>query len=630
MVNLSWLIPVLPAIAFVIIIFLTRRLPLVSALTAILAMAGSFIISVGVGLEVLTQPITMETPVEIKTRWLEVPGELFIEAGVLIDPLSAVMLFVVTFVALLVMIYSIGYMHGDPGFSVFFAYLSLFSCSMLGLVLSNNYFMIFMFWELVGLCSYLLIGFYFHKDSAAQANKKAFITNRWGDFGFMLGMFFLFLIFGTFNFLELAEMIPAYPNKALLTVVALLVFVGPIAKSAQFPLHVWLPDAMEGPTPVSALIHAATMVAAGVYLLARGFVLFESARTALLIVAIIGGFSAIFAASIGLVQRDIKRILAYSTMSQLGYMVMAIGLGSITAGMFHLTTHAFFKALLFLGAGSVIHAVHTQDIFEMGGLSKKMKITTWTFIIGALALAGIFPLAGFWSKDEILLTASHAGEYYGIPALGPLFLILGLTVAFMTAFYMFRLIFVAFFGEKRTDHHAHESPLVMTIPLIILAVFAVFSGFIGTPFTEHGFAEWVFYGEPHHPQPNYTIMILSTIIALAGIYFAWLIYGKQVISAEALAQRFRPLHTLLYNKFYIDEFYLWLFNNVMLKIAEGCRWWDRNVVDGVAHGLADGIRGLGARMRFIQTGNVQNYALVIFAAVVIIALWLAVPVLGGI
>jgi len=242
MVNLSWLIPVLPAIAFVIIIFLTRRLPLVSALTAILAMAGSFIISVGVGLEVLTQPITMETPVEIKTRWLEVPGELFIEAGVLIDPLSAVMLFVVTFVALLVMIYSIGYMHGDPGFSVFFAYLSLFSCSMLGLVLSNNYFMIFMFWELVGLCSYLLIGFYFHKDSAAQANKKAFITNRWGDFGFMLGMFFLFLIFGTFNFLELAEMIPAYPNKALLTVVALLVFVGPIAKSAQFPLHVWLPE----------------------------------------------------------------------------------------------------------------------------------------------------------------------------------------------------------------------------------------------------------------------------------------------------------------------------------------------------------------------------------------------------
>lgn len=630
MIKLAWLIPVLPAIAFVSIIFLTRRLQMVSALTAIGAMLGSFIISLGIGVEVLTTPVTMDNPVELSARWLEVPGSLFIEAGVLIDPLSAVMLFVVTFIALLVMIYSVGYMKGDPGFSTFFAYLSLFSTSMLGLVVSNNYFQIFMFWELVGLCSYLLIGFYFYKDSASQANKKAFITNRVGDFGFMLGMFFLFLLFGTFNFRELAEAIPSFANEGLLTIVALLVFVGPIAKSAQFPLHVWLPDAMEGPTPVSALIHAATMVAAGVYLLARGFVLFETVKTALLIVALVGGFSAIFAATIGLVQRDIKRILAFSTMSQLGYMVMAIGLGSITAGMFHLTTHAFFKALLFLGAGSVIHAVHTQDIFEMGGLSKKMKTTTWTFIIGALALAGIFPLAGFWSKDEILLTAFGAGEYYGILILGPLFLILGLSVAFMTAFYMFRLIFVAFFGEEQPGSEVHESPLVMTVPLIILAVFAVLSGFIGTPFTENGFAQWVYYGEPHHPHPNYMIMVLSTIVALLGIWMAWLIYGKKSISAEALANRYRAIHTVLYNKFYIDEVYQWFFDRIVLGIADACRWCDRKIVDGIADGLGDSIREFGARMRFIQTGNVQNYALVIFAAVVIIALWLAVPVLGGI
>ncbi|MFA5536081.1 MAG: NADH-quinone oxidoreductase subunit L [Bacillota bacterium] len=630
MIQFAWLIPVLPIIAFAVIVFLTRRMQMVSALTAIVAMAGSLIIAIGVLVQVFSTNITIAEPVELVVRWLEVPGSLLIEAGVLIDPLSSVMLFVVTSIAFLIMIYSIGYMKGDPGFSVFFAYLSLFSTSMLGLVISNNYFLTFMFWELVGLSSYLLIGFYWNKDSASDASKKAFITNRVGDFGFMLGMFFLFLLFGTFNFQELSVAIPAFANKTLLTIVALLVFVGPIAKSAQFPLHVWLPDAMEGPTPVSALIHAATMVAAGVYLLARGFVLFESAKTALLIIAIIGGFSAVFAATIGLVQRDIKRILAFSTMSQLGYMVMAIGLGSITAGMFHLTTHAFFKALLFLGAGSVIHAVHTQDIFEMGGLAKKMKTTTWTFLIGSLSLAGIFPLAGFWSKDEILVTALNAGEIFGVPFLGPLFLTLGLLVAFMTAFYMFRLIFVAFFGSEQAGQEAHESPISMTFPLVILAVFAIFAGFIGTPFTDNGFAAWVYYGHPHLPEPNYFIMIFSTIVAFAGILFAWIIYGKKAISAEKLAVRFSAIHTLLYNKYYIDEAYQWFFDKVFLRIADGCRWFDRTIVDGIADGFGDGLREMGARLRFIQTGNLQNYALVIFAAVVIIALWLAVPVLGGI
>ena len=622
MISLAWLIPLLPAIAFLIIVFLTRPMRLVSALTAIGAMMGSLIISTGILYEVVTFPVTMDNPVELAVRWLEVPGVLHIQAGVLIDPLTAVMLFVVTFIALLVEIYSLGYMKGDPGFSVFFAYLSLFSMSMLGLVISNNYFQIFVFWELVGLCSYLLIGFYFHKTTAAEASKKAFITNRVGDFGFMLGMFFLFLVFGTFNFRELAVAIPNYHNAGLITVMALLVFAGPLAKSAQFPLHVWLPDAMEGPTPVSALIHAATMVAAGVYLLARGYILFSSSAQAIYLIALIGGISALIAATIGVVQRDIKRILAFSTMSQLGYMVMAIGVGSLTAGMFHLTTHAFFKALLFLGAGSVIHAVHTQDIFEMGGLYKKMKVTTWTFITGALALAGIFPLAGFWSKDEILVAALENG-YPG------LFLV-GSVVVFLTAFYMFRLIFVAFFGVGEKKGHVQESPWTMTIPLLILAAFSVAGGFIGAPFVENGFAHWVYSGEPHHPQPNLGVMMSSTLLALAGIFSAWLIYGKKVISAEVLAERFKPIHSLLYNKYYIDEVYQWFFDKIVLNLAEACRWHDRNVVDGVAHGLASSIRMWGAKMRFIQTGSMQNYAMVIFAAAVIIALWLAVPVLGGI
>ena len=303
-------------------------------------------------------------------------------------------------------------MHGDPGFSRYFAYMSLFAFSMLLLVIANNFFEMFFGWELVGLCSYLLIGFWFEKPSAAKAANKAFITNRWGDFGFMLGIILLYINFGTFNFGEISRIIgdgASGVGAATLTLISLLIFAGPMAKSAQFPLHVWLPDAMEGPTPVSSILHAATMVAAGVYLLARGFVLFNESTETLLFIAYIGGITAFIAASFALVQRDIKRILAYSTLSQLGYMVMVIGVGSITAGMFHLTTHAFFKCMLFLGAGSVIHAVHTQDIFEMGGLSKKMPITTWTFIIGALALAGIFPLSGFWSKDEILLATHQAG-----------------------------------------------------------------------------------------------------------------------------------------------------------------------------------------------------------------------------
>lgn len=483
MIEIAWLLPTLPALGFAIIALATNRCRLLSALIAIASMAASLIISLGIAFEVFQRGITMVNPLEYSIDWLSISG-LSIRAGILIDPLTAVMLIVVCTVALLVDIYSLGYMSDDPGFSRYFGFMSLFGASMLGLVIANNYFQMYFFWELVGLSSYLLIGFYFGKHSAAQANKKAFIANRVADFGFLLGFLYLFLMFGTFNFGELAGLIPAHANTAMLTLAAILVFIGPIGKSAQFPLHVWLPDAMEGPTPVSALIHAATMVAAGVYLVARQYVLFANAETALLVIAYLGGFTALFAATIAIVNTDIKRILAYSTLSQLGYMMMALGVGSLTAGMFHLSTHAFFKSLLFLCAGSVIHAVHSNDIWKMGGLYKKMPITTWTFMIGSLALAGIFPLAGFWSKDEILVATKSAG-FMGL-------YLLGTFVAFLTAFYMFRLIFITFFGESRTEKEAHESPPSMTIPLVILAVLSVIAGFAGAPFIKNGF--WAYVG----------------------------------------------------------------------------------------------------------------------------------------
>lgn len=621
MIEIAWLLPILPLLGFAVISLFVNRFKLLSALLTTSIMAVCLVISAGVAYEVLKYGITMEEPIEYAVNWLSLPG-LTIEAGVLIDPLTAVMLLVVCIIAFLVDIYSFGYMKGDPGFSTFFGYLSLFATSMLGLVIANNYFQMFVFWELVGLSSYLLIGFYYHKHSASQANKKAFITNRVADFGFMIGFFYLFIHFGTFNFGELAVAIPQHANTLMLTIAAILVFIGPVGKSAQFPLHVWLPDAMEGPTPVSALIHAATMVAAGVYLISRQFVLFANSETALLVVAYVGGFTAIFAATIAIVNRDIKRILAYSTLSQLGYMVMALGVGSVTAGMFHLTTHAFFKALLFLGAGSIIHAVHSNDIWEMGGLYKKMPITVNTFIVGALALAGIFPLAGFWSKDEILLATRDAG-FTGL-------YILGIFVAFLTAFYMFRLIFVAFFGDSRLENEPHESPPTMTIPLVILAVFSVVAGFAGAPFLEKAFWSFVYYGHSHHPVPDLFVMIISNVVALSGILLAWLIYYKKVISAGTIKQRFMPIYKLLENKYYIDEIYQWFFDKVVLLISTAFNWSDRNLVDGVAHSISGGLRKSGAMLRFIQTGRLQNYALVLFMAVILIVLWMAIPVLGGI
>ncbi len=608
--QISWIIPVLPFLAFACIGLLLHRWPKLSAAVSILGIGASFLLSVLVALKVFSGDPGQVF--EMSVRWLSMPG-LKVDMGIMIDPLTAVMLIVVTTVALLVQIYSLGYMDKDPGFASYFAYQSVFAGSMLGLVVASNFGQIFVFWELVGMCSYLLIGFWFGKPSAKDAAIKAFVTNRVGDFGFLLGILFLSIVFGTLNFGELATRIAGYNNMAVLLPISILLFFGPMGKSAQFPLHVWLPDAMEGPTPVSALIHAATMVAAGVYLIARAFFIFSQTPQAMLFIAVVGGFTALFAASIALVQNDIKRILAYSTLSQLGYMVMAMGIGAMSAGMFHLMTHAFFKSLLFLAAGSVIHAMHDeQDIWKMGQLSQKMPVTTWTFVIGALALAGIPPLSGFWSKDEILLGA-YAGGYTGLYILGSL-------VAFMTAFYMFRLIFTAFFGANTDGHHAHESSPVMTMPLIILALLSIVSGLVGSPFMNNIFGHFITAPGVMHHEANAAIMVISSLIALAGIFLAWLIYQKQIIRAESLRQRFAGIYNLLYHKFYIDELYAWLIAVFVDGGARILEWFDLKIINGLVNGLASLTGWSGQTLRYTEDGQVQTYALYLVAGVVILLL----------
>ena len=606
--ELAWLIVLLPFAAFALIGLFLHRWPRLSASVSILAIGLSFALSVLVAAHVFLGG--MQETFEISMRWLAMPG-LNVDMGLLIDGLTAVMLIVVTLVALLVQVYSLGYMHGDPGFSSYYAYQSVFAGSMLGLVLANNFGQLFVFWELVGLASYLLIGFWFGRHSAKNAAVKAFVTNRVGDFGLLLGILFLQIIFGTLNFNGLAGEIAGYTNTSVLTAISILLLAGPIGKSAQFPLHVWLPDAMEGPTPVSALIHAATMVAAGVYLIARAFFIFSSTPEAMTLIAVIGGFTALFAATIALVQNDIKRILAYSTLSQLGYMVMAMGIGAMTAGMFHLMTHAFFKSLLFLGAGSVIHAMaDEQDIWKMGRLKDKMPITTWTFVIGALALAGIPPLSGFWSKDEILLSAFAGGHI--------VLYLLGTLVAFMTAFYMFRLIFVAFFGTNKGGEEAHESSAVMTVPLIILAVLAVVAGFVGSPVMNYAFGHFVTYPGAVHYEPNTVVMVISGLVAIAGIVLAWAIYQKQLISHLALRQRFKVIYDLLYHKYYIDEIYQWLGERFVYGTAKVLFWFDIYVVNGIVNGIAALTGGAGRVLRYTETGQVQTYAAYMLVGVIVI------------
>ncbi|CFX28994.1 NADH-plastoquinone oxidoreductase, chain 5 [Syntrophomonas zehnderi OL-4] len=606
--SLSWVIPFLPFLAFALIGLFLHRWPKISAALSILSIGVGLILSILISMIVFAGEAGFTY--EVAVRWLNMPG-LSVDMGLLIDPLTAVMLLVVTIVALLVQVYSLGYMHDDPGFASYYAYQSIFAGSMLGLVVANNFGQIFVFWELVGLSSYLLIGFWFGRNSAKDAAKKAFITNRIGDFGFLLGILFLQIIFGTLNYSELAGAVAGYGNTAILITVSLLLFAGPVGKSAQFPLHVWLPDAMEGPTPVSALIHAATMVAAGVYLIARAFFIFNASPETMLVIAIIGGFTALFAASIALVQNDIKRILAYSTLSQLGYMVMAMGVGAMAAGMFHLMTHAFFKSLLFLAAGSVIHALaNEQDIWKMGNLHKKMPITTWTFVIGALALSGIPPLSGFWSKDEILLSALASGH--------TALYILGSLVAFMTAFYMFRLIFVAFFGDNKGGEQAHESPAVMTVPLIILAVLAVVAGLVGSPLMNNAFDHYITYPGAFHPAPNHSIMIISSLLAIAGIFLAWAIYQKKWVDFERIKIKMGGLYQLLYHKYYIDEIYAWLIKHFVDGTARLMEWFDLKVINGAVNGIAWLTGHLGITLRYTEDGQVQSYALYMYAGIIIL------------
>ena len=642
----AWLILLLPLASFAVIGLIIRPARGPHAPEAAYITIGAVAVALILSLWALSATIAAhgENPYPVRD-WITV-GDFAFAVGILMDPLTAVMLVVVTAVSLMVQIYSIGYMRGDPGYARYFAYMSLFTCAMLGLVLANNLIQMFVFWELVGLGSYLLIGFWYDRPSAAAAAKKAFIITRFADFGFLLGILFLHFNSGAFaaqglNIFVVTDMYEGLELGLLAVGVAqwaaLGIFAGAMGKSAQFPLHTWLPDAMEGPTPVSALIHAATMVAAGVFLVARFFPLFEMSAAAMNTVAIIGGVTAIFAASMGLVMNDIKRVLAYSTVSQLGYMMLALGVGAYGAAIFHLFTHAFFKALLFLGSGSVNHATGTFDMRYMGGLRKAMPWTYATFVIGSLSLSGIFPLAGFWSKDEILTHSFVNGDPVSLFVFA-----LALIAAFMTAFYMFRAVFMTFGGkfnggaDSDPDAHAHnggvhlaESPKTMVAPLIILAVPAVVAGFIANSVFNLGIIEahWLSHfldANPavHAEAPpfNFAIAGASTIVAAAGIALAYLMYGSGAISRDAVGSALRPAYILLSRKYYMDE----LYEGVIVKkafyggAAYALDWVDRSIVDKIANGVGWVGANAGTALRRIQTGQLQAYAMGISIGILII------------
>jgi NADH-quinone oxidoreductase subunit L len=607
-----WLILFLPLVATAVITLFTLRSKNVSSLISIGAVVAGFILTVAFIAANGFHPEVTET----STNWLSVGG-LQVDFGLKLDALSLMMMLIVTGVGGLIHIYSYAYMDEDSGKARFFAFMSLFTFSMLGIVLSNNFLMMFIFWELVGVSSYLLIGFWFEKPSAGDAAKKAFITNRLGDFGFLLGILVVWGLLGSLNFGELESALKTNPAAlgACATVAGLLIFCGAVGKSAQFPLHVWLADAMEGPTPVSALIHAATMVAAGVYMLCR--VLFLLNPDALHVIAYIGGFTALLAALIAVQQNDIKRIIAYSTLSQLGYMVMAVGLNGPTPAMFHLTTHAFFKALLFLSAGSVILGMHhEQDIWHMGNLRKKMPVTFWTFLIGALALSGIPPFSGFYSKDSIFAQCLEQNNY--------LLLTVAVVVAALTAFYTFRLFFVVFFGQEKSDHakHAHESSLVITLPLIILAVFAAVGGFIGvvnnyasqfTPDHETLSVTQQLLEPLHTPVP----MIIGIAVALFGIFLAFALYKNA--ANDPLPAKLGGLSTAMKNRFYFDELYEATFIRAHDFIAAVCGIIDRWLLEGFVIGAIRGGTDLTGRgLRLLQTGNLQTYAFLFVLGVALV------------
>jgi NADH-quinone oxidoreductase subunit L len=599
--------------------------------------ACAFAVSVLAVLELAARAPHDRTFIQELFPWIQAGG-FSASAALQLDPLSSVMILVVTGVGFLIHVYSVGYMSHEKAFARYFVYLNLFTFAMLTLVLGSNYLVMFVGWEGVGLCSYLLIGYWYEKKSASDAGKKAFIVNRVGDFGFMLGMFLIFWTFGTINYTEVFEKIPALSASGVLTteiatVITLLLFVGATGKSAQLPLYVWLPDAMEGPTPVSALIHAATMVTAGVYMVARSNALYLLSPVSMGVVAVVGAATAIFSATIGITQNDIKRVLAYSTVSQLGYMFLACGVGAFTAGIFHLMTHAFFKALLFLGSGSVIHALSgEQDMRKMGNLKKHLPITFTTMFIATLAIAGIPGLAGFFSKDEILWKAfSSEHGHVALWAVAAL-------AAGVTAFYMFRLVFMTFFGASRMDphveKHVHESPYSMTVPLMLLAVLSVVGGWIGIPEVLKGhnyFEEWlapVFshgaaaagHGAAHHPVTlELGLMAGSVVVALCGIMLAYYLYRVRTDKPKKIAESVPGLYKAVYNKYFVDEIYDFL---IVRRIVDASivLWqaFDAAFIDGMVNGIAGFVRNFGDRMRRMQTGVVGNYAFSLLLGAVII------------
>jgi NADH-quinone oxidoreductase subunit L len=652
--SLAPLLLVLPIAGFALTALVGRRLGKQAHWIPVLAILAVWVIAMGIVFNVLTgaAPViggegeeAIHGYVIPLFTWIPA-GQFQVDVGIYIDSLTACLLIVVTTIGLLVHVYSIGYMSHDPGYWRFFAYLNLFMFSMLLLVLSDSWLVVFVAWELVGLSSYLLIGFWYRKRSAALAAKKAFIVNRVGDVGFALGIMAIFINtsaagHATLNIRDSIHSLleAGDANPIPLFAVALLVFAGAMGKSAQFPLHVWLPDAMEGPTPVSALIHAATMVNAGVYLVARANPLFATSTDAMVIVAAIGIFTAILAASIAMTQTDIKRVLAYSTLSQLGYMFAALGVGAFTAAIFHLMTHGFFKGLLFLGSGSVIHAVHEeQDMRNMGGLSKKIPITYVTMLIGSIAIAGIPPLAGFFSKDEILGEAFKFGFYWvwGI----------GLFVALLTAFYMFRLMGMTFWGEfrgpKAVWDKIHESPWVMTGPLILLAIPSIFLGLsLGLPLGDSTIHHWlapVFHEAeeilhlPHEPYALFGIdgglILMSVGVAAIGVALAWRFFGVDIgpirlpgrpESVRELAAKVPFLYRGSLNKWWFDDLNHLLFMVIGGRLAAAMWWFDRNVVDGTVNGIGRVTVGAGRELRHVQTGRVQNYALGIAVGLIVMA-----------
>lgn len=618
MMQLAWLIPIFPLVGFLISGLGRNKLGHSAGWIATAAILASFLLSLGVFFNVLAMPADA-TPTVLTLFDFISAGNLHIPFAFQLDALSATFLLIITGIGFLIHVYSIAYMGHDDGFGKFFAYLNLFVFSMLLLVMGNNYIIMFIGWEGVGLCSYLLIGFWYKNLSYTYAARKAFVMNRIGDLGFLVGLFLVYAKYGTFNYVELQQAIASSNDTLYLTYIALCFFVGAMGKSAQLPLFTWLPDAMAGPTPVSALIHAATMVTAGIYMISRSHFIYSLTQHAQDVILIIGAATAFIAATIATRQNDIKKVLAYSTVSQLGFMFMALGVGAYTAAVFHVITHAFFKALLFLGSGSVIHAVEgEQDIRHMGGLKKYMKTTYMTFLIGCIAIAGIPPLSGFFSKDEIMmhLFASHG--------LGQIIWAVAVLAAFMTAYYMFRLLFVTFWGEYRGKGHPHESPALMTVPLMVLALFSVIAGFIGIPEVLGGH-HWLasFLGRVITPagehaelshSTEYSLMAFAVVVALSGIGLAYVGFKKYQASAQNTG-----LASFFENKWYLDE----LYNTIIVKPIMALsslleKFVEKMGIDGLVNGVGKSVQWSSTKVRLMQNGMVGTYLFLLVMGMILL------------